>query len=459
MPRLADPNDTPPAFRRGLKSAVTLAAVCAIAALSGVFIAHSGQKAQTEALLASAPAQPAGPAFSELLFTAEDAAPALAMTYKTGALRSRDNLIDLLARLGADRRDAHDALKPIYDAGYLDPRRLRPGLVVNAAFDETGPETELSALTLRAAPERSLIVKRGEDGWTAAALDVKLTPAHRRVSTSIETSLYDAARAEGASDQQVVDFAQIFAYDVDFQREIHPGDRFEIVYEAWVDERGQPVKTGEVLYAELNGRTLNRGFYRHTPSDDEVTDYFDPNGESATKFLMKTPINGARLSSSFGRRRHPISGYSRLHKGTDFAARTGTPIYAAGHGVVERASRYGGYGNYVRIRHANGYKTAYAHMSRYGPGVRSGRRVRQGDVIGYVGSTGASTGPHLHYEVMVNGRHVNAMTLNLPTGRKLGDEMLEEFMHTRREVDAIRVSLGAEQTLASTDTGAEIQTP
>ena len=162
----------------------------------------------------------------------------------------------------------------------------------------------------------------------------------------------------------------------------------------------------------------------------------DENGESATKFLMKTPINGARLSSSFGNRRHPISGYTRLHKGTDFAAPSGTPIYAAGNGTVERASRYGGYGNYVRIKHANNYKTAYAHMSRYGPGVRAGKRVRQGDVIGYVGSTGRSTGPHLHYEVR---------------GRKLAEtpDMLAEFEARKAEIDAIRTAQGA-QLMAGT---------
>ena len=156
---------------------------------------------------------------------------------------------------------------------------------------------------------------------------------------------------------------------------------------------------------------------------------------------MKTPINGARLSSSFGRRRHPISGYSRLHKGTDFAARSGTQIFAAGNGVVERASRYGGYGKYVRIQHANGYETAYAHMSRYGPGVRKGRRVRQGDIIGYVGSTGASTGPHLHYEVLINGRHVNAMSLRLPTGRTLEGDLLTDFEASRQAIDAQRTAL------------------
>jgi len=244
----------------------------------------------------------------------------------------------------------------------------------------------------------------------------------------------------GAADQQVVDFAQVFAYDVDFQREVHPGDKFEMVFESLSDERGNIIRRGDVLYASLNGKAVDKGFYRFTTPDEGVTDYFQGNGESATRFLMKTPINGARLSSSFGRRRHPISGYSRLHKGTDFAAPSGTPIYAAGHGTVERASRYGGYGKYVRVRHANGYKTAYAHMSRYGPGVKSGRRIRQGDIVGYVGSTGASTGPHLHYEVYINGKPVNAMALKLPTGRKLANtpEIMTAFEARRDEIDLFR---------------------
>ncbi|MEO1787953.1 MAG: M23 family metallopeptidase, partial [Pseudomonadota bacterium] len=213
--------------------------------------------------------------------------------------------------------------------------------------------------------------------------------------------------------------------------------------EAFVDERGNPVRAGELIYAALDGKATTKGFYRFETPDDGVSDYYASNGESATKFLMKTPINGARLSSSFGYRRHPISGYNRLHKGTDFAAPTGTPVYAAGHGVIERSSRFGGYGHYVRIRHANGYQTAYAHLSRYGAGIKSGRRVRQGQVIGYVGSTGASTGPHLHYEVIKNGKHVNAMRLKLPTGRKLGGPILEAFDLHRAGVDQLRADLGA----------------
>ena len=367
--------------------------------------------------------------------------PPMLTVSKSGRLRRNSTLNAVLESLGADAEEAARALQVIYEAELLNPRRLQAGLGVTAEFD--AENNALLSVALRPEAERGVFAKRQSDGgFLAAGLQTQLTPQHRRIIADIETSIYEAALTAGAQDQQVADFAQIFAYDIDFQREIHPGDQFEVVYESMVDERGNQIRTGEVLYAELNGRALQRGFYRHTPEDTGAADYFTAEGKSATRFLMKTPINGARLSSSFGRRRHPISGYSRLHKGTDFAAPTGTPIFAAGHGVVERASRYGGYGHYVRIRHANGFKTAYAHMSRYGPGIRSGKRVRQGDVIGYVGSTGASTGPHLHYEVIKNGRHVNAMTLRLPTGRTLEGGLLTAFEATRDEIDAIRDARG-----------------
>ncbi|MEL6472763.1 MAG: M23 family metallopeptidase [Pseudomonadota bacterium] len=454
MPRPA-PYSLDDHLSKGARSALALAAVVSVALLSGVYVAQQGKAAEQTAFTSYAEAQPlqpaiAAPALATSLLSAEAAAPAKTLETVSGKLKRNDTMIDLLDRLGADRSDAYAALNTFYDGEHLDPRRLRPGLEVTATFDTENESRRLHSLALSAAPEKNLLATRTARGdFVGAALEARLTPMRRRVAATIETSIYETARELGAGDQQVVDFAKIFAYDVDFQREIHPGDKFEIVYEAWVDERGNPVKGGEALYAELDGKALKRAFYRHTPSDDGVTDYFDPNGESATKFLMKTPINGARLSSRFGKRRHPISGYTRMHKGTDFAAATGTPVYAAGHGTVERASRYGGYGHYVRIRHANGYKTAYAHLSRYGSGIKSGRRVRQGQVIGYVGSTGASTGPHLHYEVIVNGKHVNAMSLRLPTGRKLSGDMLDEFLTTKREIDAVRVAQGAEIEIAA----------
>lgn len=364
----------------------------------------------------------------------------MASIERVGVLKRRSTLYETLTGMGADVEEAQNALQSLYDRELVDPRRVIAGMTITANF--TRDDNQLLSVSFSPENGRQVFTKRlASNDYFASALSVQSRPSIKRVAATISTSLYEAALEAGATDQQVADFAQIFAFDIDFQREIQVGDEFEILYETLVDERGNFVSSGEVLFASLNGRVLERSFYRHTPIDDNIVDYFTADGKSATRFLMKTPINGARLSSSFGRRRHPISGYSRLHKGTDFAARSGTPIFAAGNGVVERASRYGGYGKYVRIQHANGYETAYAHMSRYGPGVRKGRRVRQGDIIGYVGSTGASTGPHLHYEVLINGRHVNAMSLRLPTGRTLEGDLLTDFEASRQAIDAQRTAL------------------
>jgi murein DD-endopeptidase MepM/ murein hydrolase activator NlpD len=194
---------------------------------------------------------------------------------------------------------------------------------------------------------------------------------------------------------------------------------------------------------------VTKNFYRFKPSDDGQVDYFDENGQSAKKFLMKTPINGARLSSGFGNRKHPILGYTKLHKGTDFAAPRGTPIYAAGNGVVQRAGPNSTYGNYIRVKHANGYETAYAHLNGYAKGIKKGVSVRQGQVIGYVGTTGQSTGPHLHYEVYISGKAVNAMRLKLPTGRKLAGEQFDLFKAERDRIDAIRAAESAKGQLVA----------
>lgn len=353
------------------------------------------------------------------------------------SLKRRETLSDVIKRLDLPGNDGHRALLSLTSNELLDARRVRPGLQVTAHV----ADDHLNALSVNLDAGRRLLTKRTPSGeYQAMALDSRLIARPLTVRGSISTSLYQDAQALGAEDQQVVDFAQVFAYDLDFQREVHPGDTFEMVFDIMTDERGNVIRRGDVIYAALNGKAVNKAFYRFETPDEKITDYFQANGESSTKFLMKTPINGARLSSRFGKRRHPISGYTRLHKGTDFAAPRGTPIYAAGNGVVERASRYGGYGHYIRIRHAKGYKTAYAHLSRYARGVKSGRSVRQGQIIGYVGSTGASTGPHLHYEVYRNGKAVDVMRLKLPTGRKLAmdSDVFDAFAIERDRIDAIR---------------------
>lgn len=357
------------------------------------------------------------------------------------SIKRNETLSGVLDRIGAPRDEANGA---VLAAGQLvDLRRVRPGDEITAWLetDAAAGGVRLVGVSLRPEVERQVLVARNADGgWVTHELKAKMTAGHNRVSGAIDQSIYQTALALGAGDQQVVDYAEIFGYDIDFQRETQNGDQFEILYETFDDERGQPVKAGSVIFASMNGQALKKNFYRYTPSDDGQVDYFDEQGQSAKKFLMKTPINGARLSSSFGNRKHPILGYTKLHKGTDFAAPTGTPIYAAGNGVITSWGRNGSYGNYAKIQHANGYVTAYAHMSRFAKGHAKGSRVRQGEIIGYVGTTGRSTGPHLHYEVYVGGKPVNAMKLKLPTGRKLEGEQLDTFKAEMARIDAIRVA-------------------
>ena len=444
----ADPAETTArpksGLSQGVKSLIVLGILGSASAIAGIVMAG-----RTPGPLSETPEAAIPVPLAARLVTAWDAVDAPALEHAAGKLERNETLTGLLTRLGASSTDASAALQTLVGTDVIDSRRLLPGKTQAEAWFENG---QLSAVSVRAGSDSSLLIMRGKDNaWGATPLYAKLTPGYKRIEAEIETSIYSSALQLGAEDQQVVDFASAFAYDIDFQREIHPGDRFEILFETYYDERGNAVRNGEVLYAALNGKALQRGFYRFTPSDDGVADYFDQNGESATKFLMKTPINGARISSNFGKRKHPISGYTRLHKGTDFAAPTGTPVYAAGNGTVQRASRNGGYGNYIKIKHTRGYETAYAHLSKYAKGIKAGKKVKQGDVIGYVGSTGASTGPHLHYEVYVDGKPVNVMSLKLPNGRKLQDEpaMLEEFKAHQAMVDALRAAQGGAIATAS----------
>lgn len=444
----ADPAETTArpksGLSQGVKSLIVLGILGSASAIAGIVMAGRTPGPLSETAEAAIPVP-----LAARLVTAWDAVDAPALEHAAGKLERNETLTGLLTRLGASSNDASAALQTLTGTDVIDSRRLLPGKTQAEAWFENG---QLSAVSVRAGSDSSLLITRGKDNaWGATPLYAKLTPGYKRIEAEIETSIYSSALQLGAEDQQVVDFASAFAYDIDFQREIHPGDRFEILFETYYDERGNAVRNGEVLYAALNGKALQRGFYRFTPSDDGVADYFDQNGESATKFLMKTPINGARISSNFGKRKHPISGYTRLHKGTDFAAPTGTPVYAAGNGTVQRASRNGGYGNYIKIKHTRGYETAYAHLSKYAKGIKAGKKVKQGDVIGYVGSTGASTGPHLHYEVYVDGKPVNVMSLKLPNGRKLQDEpaMLEEFKAHQALVDALRAAQGGAIATAS----------
>ena len=252
----------------------------------------------------------------------------------------------------------------------------------------------------------------------------------------ITQSLYRSAVNEGIEANIIVEFARIYGFQIDFQRDIRLNDTFQIIYETFKDENNKVFKTGNIIYADLNLSNQSNAFYYFNEEDNEG--HYDINGKSVKKALMKTPINGARLSSKFGMRKHPIDGYNKMHRGTDFAAPKGTPIMASGDGVVIKSAWCGGGGNCVKIKHNSSYSTVYAHLSKFGNGIRKGKRVKQGQIIGYVGSTGKSTGPHLHYEVIYNGKRINSQTLKLPSGKILKGKIRENFEVKRIKIDVLK---------------------
>lgn len=367
-------------------------------------------------------------------------------------VQNGETLARILTRAGATPADASAAMNSV--TSVFDPRQIRPGMPINVYFSrQSGAPAVLTGLSFRSQPGATVTVNRlASGGFNAREVMMPTTYETAWIRSTVEGSLYQSALAHGATDTIIFQMSDVFAYDVDFQRDVHPGDPFELVFDRRVDENGETVLAGELSYVSLttNGRT--REYYRFLALGDRAPEWYDADGRSARKFLMKTPINGARLSSGFGMRRHPIQGFNRMHRGTDFAAPTGTPIFAAGDGVIQRAGRFGGYGNYIRIRHSSQYDTAYGHMSRFARGIRPGVRVRQGQVIGYVGSTGNSTGPHLHYEVFYQGRQVNPMTLSVATGRNLEGAELERFQIERARIDRIREMRGMEDAAARTGT-------
>ncbi len=263
--------------------------------------------------------------------------------------------------------------------------------------------------------------------------------------TIIKSSLYNSAIDLGIKPNVILEFARLYGFQVDFQRDIWKNDSFQIIYEEYTNENNKIVDTGEIIFANLNLQDKDLQLYKYEYEEDKV-DYFDENGKSIKKTLMKTPINGARLSSSYGKRKHPILGYTKMHLGTDFAAPTGTPIMASGDGKVIKAGWCGGGGNCVKIKHNSMYQTVYAHMSKFGRGIKKGVRVNQGQIIGYVGSTGLSTGPHLHYEVIKNGKKINSQKLKLPSGKILKGEERKKF-----EVDKIKIDVLKSNLIANID--------
>ena len=344
--------------------------------------------------------------------------------------------IGLVLGLGFDGGDAREAANAI--GGLYDLRKLPSGAAVKyARVAGADGEARLGAIGFDIDKTSRLEVFRLADGrLSAEVVEKNLRRAWRRVEGAVNSSLFVAATNAGAPSNVVMNLIQVFSFSVDFQRDVKPGDRFSLIYETLLDDDGRSLKPGALHFASLVLSGEERAVYRY-PRANGRAGYFDGDGKNVRKALMRTPIDGARLTSEFGMRRHPIRGFNRMHKGVDFGAPSGTPVYASGDGVVERATKMGGYGRYVRIRHNSAYKTAYAHLRAFARGLHPGKRVSQGEVIGYVGSSGISTGPHLHYEVLYNGRQVNPLSVELPSGHPLDDTELAAFAPHRRQLDLL----------------------
>ena len=324
---------------------------------------------------------------------------------------------------------------------YLNLKKIK----INQVFEivtsrKNDKENSIERLTIQLDNINTVHLIKESDAFVIKKIEKVLYKKNHLAEGLISKSLYHSAKKSQIDDEVIVEFARVFGFEIDFQRDIRKNDIFQIVYEQYVDDDGELQKNGKIIYAYMknDGKEYSLYYFKDKNNRDG---YFFPDGKSVEKALMKTPINGARLSSKFGMRKHPILGYNKMHKGTDFAARRGTPIMASGSGVVERASWFGAYGKYIRIRHNSTYKTAYAHLSKFGRGVKVGKKVRQGQIIGYVGSTGRSTGPHLHYEVLIRNKRVNSQILKLPSGRILKGIDRENFEVARIKIDVMRSSL------------------
>ena len=269
-----------------------------------------------------------------------------------------------------------------------------------------------------------------------------ITNLNRKIifkESKISKSLYRTAMDLNIQPNIIIEFARIYGFQVDFQRDIRKNDNFQIIYEVFEDDNGKIYETGKIIFADLKLSGINNSLYYFSSKGEEG--YYDENGRSVKKALMKTPINGARLSSSFGMRKHPIDGFNKMHRGTDFAAPMGTPIMASGDGVITRARWCGGGGNCVKIKHNSTYQTVYAHMKNFARGIKEGKRIKQGQIIGYVGSTGKSTGPHLHYEVIKNGKKINSQKLKLPSGKILKSNERKLFEVEKIKLDVLKSEL------------------
>lgn len=331
--------------------------------------------------------------------------------------------ISLASQLEANGITREDALNAVGEfENVYNESNIQPGQIIKVNFeimDEEGQQIRFSSMEIKISKNQKVQVTRlDNDIYFAHVFESKAEPKRMFLSATVGSTLFSAAMNAGITQEMFNELVKAYSYDVDFQRDVGPGDQMDVLYEGLYDEEGKLIGNGDILYTSL---TIDRGkftIYRYT-TPDGVGDFYTDDGMSVQKSLLKTPVNGARISSGYGSRKHPILGFSKMHKGIDFSAPTGTPVYAAGEGTIIEMRRKGSYGKYIQIYHSDVFSTAYAHLNGYAKKLQRGSRVAQGQIIGYVGSTGKSTGPHLHYEVIQKGKQMNPLKAASGSGKML----------------------------------------
>jgi murein DD-endopeptidase MepM/ murein hydrolase activator NlpD len=415
----------------------------------------------------------------------DDDNPSPGIETRTLNVERGDNVQSILEDAGVPRNEARavvEALTKVYDTHKMragqtlqatfeaaptpkQPANSAPAVVVISTLDggadedagdsgdvtqvQPTPAGRLLSVSFSPSVEHNITISRKTDGGFSAEDVVKPLVAHlHRAGATLDTSLYLAATQAGIPSDVVVSMIKMFSYKIDFQRDMHPGDSFEVYYSYYYTPDGLPAKDGDIEYARMTVAGKEIALYRYQPSPDDEPDYYDASGESVKGTLMKTPVDGARITSGFGMRFHPILGYTRMHKGIDFGVPIGTPVMAAGTGTIKTMGVENGYGNFVLIQHAEGISTAYGHLSRFAAGLHAGSHVSQGQVFAYSGMSGMATGPHLHYEIRINNIQVNPQLVKFATGQKLEGSELRDFLTARLHLDEVLASTPLETKVA-----------
>ena len=349
-------------------------------------------------------------------------------------IKSGETFVGILENYSINKKEINKLKESI--SKKININKLNTSQKISFIVDQTSNQITEFYFQISNTEKIYLTRKNQNKNFSQQILTIKLDKKIIYEENIISQSLYKSAIDKKIPPNTIIEFARIYGFQVDFQRDIRKKDSFQVMYEVLEDDNGKIYETGNVIFAGLKLSGVDNSFYYFDKKDHEG--YYDENGKSVRKALMKTPINGARLSSSFGMRKHPIDGFNKMHRGTDFAAPKGTPIMASGDGIVIRAKWCGGGGNCIKIKHNSSYQTVYAHMSKFASGIKVGTRVKQGQTIGYVGSTGKSTGPHLHYEVIFNGKKINSQTLKLPSGKILTGRSRILFETKKIKLDVLK---------------------